>query len=155
VGLDPDLHGLTAEPPAPMAVDTHPGLAVLDQEASRAEAEWQKRLATGAGAPVVQVGTRRERGSRDEEDVNSLGVGVSIPFASQARVDEWAAAERAMAEARLRWRQGIRDQAVAGQEAEAALQSAEEAWPLIQRRGALAQRQQDLAQAALRQVKST
>ena len=96
----------------------------------------------------MQLGTRRERGSRDEEDVNSLGVGVSIPFASRARVDERAAAERAMAEARLRWHQGIRDQAVAGQEAEAALQSAEEAWPLIQRRGALAQRQQDLAQAA-------
>lgn len=148
VGLDPDLRGLTAEPPAPMAVDAHPGLAVLAQEASRAEAEWQKSLATGAGAPVVQLGTRRERGSRDEEDVNSLGVGVSIPFASRARVDERAAAERAMAEARLRWHQGIRDQAVAGQEAEAALQSAEEAWPLIQRRGALAQRQQDLAQAA-------
>jgi outer membrane protein TolC len=148
VGLDPDLRGLTAEPPAPMAVDAHPGLAVLAQEASRAEAEWQKSLATGAGAPVVQLGTRRERGSRDEEDVNSLGVGVSIPFASRARIDERAAAERAMAEARLRWRQGIRDQAVAGQEAEAALQSAEEAWPLIQRRGALAQRQQDLAQAA-------
>lgn len=148
VGLDPDLRGLTAEPPAPMAVDAHPGLAVLAQEASRAEAEWQKSLATGAGAPVVQLGTRRERGSRDEEDVNSLGVGVSIPFASRARIDERAAAERAMAEARLRWHQGIRDQAVAGQEAEAALQSAEEAWPLIQRRGALAQRQQDLAQAA-------
>lgn len=148
VGLDPDLRGLTAEPPAPMAVDAHPGLAVLAQEASRAEAEWQKSLATGAGAPVVQLGTRRERGSLDEEDVNSLGVGVSIPFASRARVDERAAAERVMAEARLRWHQGIRDQAVAGQEAEAALQSAEESWPLIQRRGALAQRQQDLAQAA-------
>ena len=148
VGLDPDLRGFTAEPSVQMAVDAHPGLAVLAQEASRAEAEWQKSLATGAGAPVVQLGTRRERGSRDEEDVNSLGVGVSIPFASRARADERAAAERAMAEARLRWRQGIRDQAVARQEAEAALQSAEEAWPLIQRRGALAQRQQDLAQAA-------
>lgn len=148
VGLAPDLHGLTVESPVRMAVDTHPGLAVLAQEASRAEAEWQKSLATGAGAPVIQVGARRERGSREEEDVNSLGIGVSIPFAAATRADERAAAERALAEARLRWRQGIRDQAVARQEAEAALQSAEEAWPLIQRRADLAQRQQDLAQAA-------
>lgn len=148
VGLAPDLHGLTVESPVRMAVDTHPGLAVLAQEASRAEAEWQKSLATGAGAPVIQVGARRERGSREEEDVNSLGIGVSIPFTAATRADERAAAERALAEARLRWRQGIRDQAVARQEAEAALQSAEEAWPLIQRRADLAQRQQDLAQAA-------
>ncbi|MFZ5533285.1 MAG: TolC family protein [Pseudomonadota bacterium] len=148
VGLAPDLHGLTVESPVRMAVDTHPGLAVLAQEASRAEAEWQKSLATGAGAPVIQVGARRERGSREEEDVNSLGIGVSIPFAAATRADERAAAERALAEARLRWRQGIRDQAVARQEAEAALQSAEESWPLIQRRADLAQRQQDLAQAA-------
>lgn len=148
VGLAPDLHGLTVESPVRMAVDTHPGLAVLAQEASRAEAEWQKSLATGAGAPVIQVGARRERGSREEEDVNSLGIGVSIPFTAATRADERAAAERALAEARLRWRQGIRDQAVARQEAEAALQSAEESWPLIQRRADLAQRQQDLAQAA-------
>lgn len=148
VGLEPDVCGLTAEAPAQTAVDVHPGLAVWAQEASRAEAEWQQRLAEGAGAPVVQVGTRRERGSRNEDEVNSFGVGVSIPFAAATRADERAAAERALAEARLRWRQGIRDQAVARQEAEAALQSAEEAWPLIQRRGALAQRQQDLAQAA-------
>ncbi|HXF07815.1 MAG TPA: TolC family protein [Candidatus Acidoferrales bacterium] len=148
VGLAPDLHGLTVESPVQMAVDTHPGLAVLAQEASRAEAEWQKSLATGAGAPIIQVGARRERGSREEEDVNSLGIGVSIPFAAATRADERAAAERALAEARLRWRQGIRDQAVARQEAEAALQSAEESWPLIQRRADLAQRQQDLAQAA-------
>lgn len=148
VGLDPDVRGLTAEAPAHMAVDAHPGLAILAQEASRAEVEWRKRLAEGAGAPVVQVGIRRERGSRHEDDVNSLGVGLSIPFASATRADERASAERAMAEARLRWRQGIRDQALARQEAEAALQSAEAAWALIQRRGALAQRQQALAQAA-------
>jgi uncharacterized protein HemY len=61
---------------------------------------------------------------------------------------ERSAAERALAEARLRWQQAVREQTVARQESEASLRSAQEALELAQRRGDLARRQQDLAQAA-------
>lgn len=149
VGLPADLRDLTPERVADIESDAHPGLALLAQKVKRAEAEWQQLRARGAGAPVLQIGGRRERGSRDEPAIDSLGMGLRVPFGGAvAKSPDRAAAQRAWGEARLQWRQALRDHAVSRQEAQAALQQALEIQPLVERRAELAQRQQDLAQAA-------
>ena len=151
LGLEPDVRALRPEPLTQVTPTEHPGLAVLAQETHRTQAQWEQLLAQGAGAPVLQVGGRRERGNLEETNVNSLGVGISVPFAGTVqRGPERSAAERAMAEARLRWQQAIREQALARQESEQALLSTQEAWALAQQRSDLARRQQDLAQTAFR-----
>ena len=149
LGLEPDPGALQPEPLGSIPPEDHPGLALLAQETRRAQAQWNQLLAQGAGAPILQVGSRRERSNREEDEVNSLGVGLSVPFAGAVHLGpERSAAERALAEARLRWQQAVREQTVARQESEASLRSAREALELAQRRGDLARRQQDLAQAA-------
>ena len=149
VGLPADLRDLTPERVADIESDAHPGLALLAQKVKRAEAEWQQLRARGAGAPILQIGGRRERGSRDEPAIDSLGMGLRVPFGGAvAKSPDRAAAQRAWGEARLQWRQALRDHAVSRQEAQAALQQALEIQPLVERRAELAQRQQDLAQAA-------
>ena len=133
----------------PLALPDGIRLALLAQKVKRAEAEWQQLRARGAGAPVLQIGGRRERGSRDEPAIDSLGMGLRVPFGGAvAKSPDRAAAQRAWGEARLQWRQALRDHAVSRQEAQAALQQALEIQPLVERRAELAQRQQDLAQAA-------
>lgn len=149
LGLEADLDALQPEPLGSIPPEDHPGLALLAQETRRAQAQWNQLLAQGAGAPILQIGSRRERSNREEDEVNSLGVGLSVPFAGTVHLGpERSAAERALAEARLRWQQAVREQTVARQESEASLRSAQEALELAQRRSDLARRQQDLAQAA-------
>lgn len=151
LGLEADIgaFALQPEPLTSVPLENHPGLALLAQATRRAQAQWDQLLGQGAGVPVLQVGSRHERGSRNEDEVNSLGIGISVPFAGAAHLGpERAAAERALAEARLHWQQAVREQTVARQESETALLSAREASTLAQRRGDLARRQQDLAQIA-------
>jgi outer membrane protein TolC len=149
LGLEPDVGALQPEPLASVPLTDHPGLALLAQETHRAQAQWTQLVAQGAGAPVLQVGSRRERSNREEDGVNSVGIGISVPFGGAVHLGpERLAAERNLAEARMRWQQAVREQTVARQESEASLRSAQEALELAQRRGDLARRQQDLAQTA-------
>jgi outer membrane protein TolC len=149
LGLEPDVGALQPEPQSRVPLEDHPGLALLAQETRRAQAQWTQLVAQGAGAPVIQIGSRRERSNREEDEVNSLGIGISVPFAGAVHLGpERLAAERALAEARVRWQQAVREQTVARQESEASLRSAQETLELAQRRGELARRQQDLAQTA-------
>lgn len=64
--------------------DNHPALQAVNAlvERKQAEVDWIK--SQGSGQPTLQLGMKSERDERDGRDIESAGVGISIPFGGQA-----------------------------------------------------------------------
>ncbi len=62
------------------SVDKHPALLMMNAliEREKANLEWVK--SEGSGQPVITLGAKSERGSRADEDIESMMLGFSIPF---------------------------------------------------------------------------
>lgn len=97
---------------APLQVDISPGhpqlrflSALRQQQANQVESE---RFAAGDNT-TVSFGMRRERGSSQEPDIESLGIAISIPFGgSSHRRAKASAAAVALTEADIRLQQAQR-----------------------------------------------
>jgi len=84
----------------------HPLLSFLrDRAESR---QMQARLARhdSAGNPTLFMGMRRERGASDEEDIDSLGIAITVPFGGGNYISAKSSAARlAATEAEVRYMQ--------------------------------------------------
>ena len=63
---------------------THPWLVMADAELARAEANLDLATDSVKGAPVLTVGSRRERASYSDVYVDSLGMQFKVPFGGGA-----------------------------------------------------------------------
>ena len=65
-------------------VDNHPALQAISTLIAREKAnlEWVK--AKGSGQPMITLGGKSERGSRANNDIESMSVAISIPFGGAA-----------------------------------------------------------------------
>jgi outer membrane protein TolC len=67
-------------------------------ERKRAQVKWVK--ATGSGQSTLSIGGKSERDSRDGQDIESIGIGLSVPFGGSAHLaPEIASAQLALSEA--------------------------------------------------------
>ncbi len=68
------------------SVNNHPALQALNAliEKEKANIEWVK--AKGSGQPVITLSGKSERGSRTDNDIESLSVAISIPFGGTAHL---------------------------------------------------------------------
>jgi len=64
--------------------NTHPWLAMANAELARAEAELDLVTDGAKGAPVLVLGSRRERGAFSDYYVDSVGLQVKVPFGGDA-----------------------------------------------------------------------
>lgn len=62
------------------SVDNHPALMAMNAliEREQANLDWVK--SEGSGQPVITLGGKSERGARADEDIESMSIGISIPF---------------------------------------------------------------------------
>ncbi len=67
-------------------VDNHPVLQALNTliEREKSNLEWVK--AKGSGQPVITLGGKSERGSRANNDIESISMAISIPFGGTAHL---------------------------------------------------------------------
>ena len=67
-------------------VDNHPALQAMNAriEREKANLEWVK--AKGSGQSVITLGGKSERGSRANNDIESMSVAISIPFGGTAHL---------------------------------------------------------------------
>jgi len=67
-------------------IDNHPALQALNAiiERKRANLEWVK--AKGSGQPKITLTGKSERGERADNNIESLGVAISIPFGGAAHL---------------------------------------------------------------------
>ena len=80
--------------------ETHPKLALTRSKIERLRARLKWVQASGREQPKIALGFKRERGARDEPHIESLNVGLSIPFGEGVYVaPEVAAAQVALSEA--------------------------------------------------------
>lgn len=67
-------------------------------ERKRAKVEWVK--AAGSGQSTLSIGGKSERDSRDGQDIESIGIGLSVPFGGSAHLaPEVASAQLELTEA--------------------------------------------------------
>jgi outer membrane protein TolC len=67
-------------------------------ERKRAQVKWVK--ATGSGQSTLSISGKSERDSRDGRDIESIGIGLSVPFGGSAHLaPEIASAQLALTEA--------------------------------------------------------
>lgn len=89
---------------------THPALEYLRSQVAVAEAAVQRSIREAKGSPTLTVGMRRERSSAAGPEVDSVGLGLSIPFGGGAFVSTAASdARRQQVDAEVRWRQARRE----------------------------------------------
>jgi len=62
----------------------HPWLVMVDAELARAEAELDLVADSAKGAPLLTLGSRRERGSFSDDYVDSIGLQFKVPFGGGA-----------------------------------------------------------------------
>lgn len=127
----------------------HPWLGLLAASTAVAEGHIQRARAAARGNPAVAVGGRRERGARGESHLDSVVLGLSVPFGGSAHVDvEVSSAKRLKAEAEVALRTAereLRQQLEAARREQATLGSARQ---LAEQQVALDRRQWEMANAA-------
>ena len=67
-------------------LDNHPALRAINAliEREKVNVTWVE--SEGAGQPIVTVGGRTEKGGHDDDYINALGIGISIPFGGKAHL---------------------------------------------------------------------
>lgn len=152
------LTGLTVRPAAPHQEvraaqeeleQNHPLLAlrrseIMISDSNIADAERQAK-----GSPNVSLGVRRERGDWQQNHIQSVGVSVSIPFASRALVSAGSAdARSARTDSELAMIQDMRALTAQLHEVEHELFTLEQALPLTERQRDVNHQQWQMAQTA-------
>ena len=90
--------------------DAHPWLAMANAELARVEAELELASDGAKGAPVLVLGSRRERGAYTDYYVDSVGLQLKVPFGGDTHrgaktVDNLRAVSAAKADRALLMRQ--------------------------------------------------
>tara|TARA_R100001369_G_scaffold19952_1_gene36257 strand:+ start:1633 stop:2901 length:1269 start_codon:yes stop_codon:yes gene_type:complete len=86
------------------AIDSgHPLLGFLQDQAKSRQLQAQLARHDSAGNPTLFMGMRRERGSSGEEDIDSLGIAITMPFGGGNYISAKSSAARlAATEAEVR-----------------------------------------------------
>lgn len=152
------LTGLTVRPADPhqevraaqedIAQD-HPLLALRHTEIMIDNSNISEAERNAKGSPSVSLGVRRERGDWQQNYIKSVGISVSIPFASRAVVAAGSAdARSARTDSELARVQDMRALTAQLHEVEHELFTLEQALPLTERQQAVNQQQWQMAQSA-------
>jgi len=127
----------------------HPLLAQAQAEVERGVAERDRSRGEKRGNPTLTLGTRHERGDRQEDYINSLGVALNVPFGlSSQAAPRVAAAELALAEAQSQRDQAKRQLEIALQEAERDLTATRDELSVAEQQNKLAQENLTLTRKA-------
>lgn len=88
----------------------HPVLRYLRSQAAIAESAVNRAERLAKGSPTLSLGVRREQGSYMEPEVDSFGLGLSIPFGGGAFVSAAGSdARREQVNAEVRWQKTWRE----------------------------------------------
>lgn len=127
----------------------HPLLAVYRDRISRTRDATRAARLEAAGRPTLFVGSRRDRGGRNEPYTDSVAVGINLPFGGTAHRDA-AAAGAAREAADLLAERDRRQRELQTQlhEIEHRIEQLAESLPLAEEQSRIAERQLEMAELA-------
>ena len=127
----------------------HPLLAVYRDRIARARVATRAARLEAAGRPTLFVGSRRERGSRNEPYTDAIAVGINLPFGGSAHRDA-AAAQAARAVTELLAKRNRRQRELQTQLHEIGrwLEQLAESLPLAEEQSRIAERELAMAELA-------
>lgn len=128
---------------------SHPLLAVYRDRITRAQDATRTARLEAAGRPTLFVGSRRDRGSRNEPYNDSIAVGVNLPFGGSAHRDAAAAsAAREVADLQAERDRRQRELQTQLHEIGHRLERLAESLPLAEEQSRIAERQLTMAELA-------
>jgi cobalt-zinc-cadmium efflux system outer membrane protein len=135
---------------------THPALGLAEAELERARAELALTDASARGAPVLTIGPRREQAALSTQQVDSLGVTLSVPFGGRSqRAVQTSAAARRVAAAEAARGLLLRSLDLNLHEARHSLEVIEASLELVRQRAALAATHLQMSETAFGQGEMT
>lgn len=128
---------------------SHPLLQYLQSDVDVAAGSVRQSEIAALGNPQLTIGTRRQRGDRFQPTIDSLSIGVSVPFGGRSFVSSRTSAARLQqVEAETQYHSTHRQLQLALHEAEHELSVTRTALPLAERQASLAAERRELAQRA-------
>lgn len=135
---------------------SHPWLVMADAAVARSEAELELVDGGAKGAPVLTLGSRRERGAYTDYYVDSLGLQVKVPFGGEAhRSSKTAKSLRAVSVAKADRAQLARQLELDLHEAHHSLVVVDASLALAAERSELADRRLQMSEQAFSQGEMT
>lgn len=144
----PGIHTETITPQEEVT-PAHPLLTLLRSDVDLAQAQISKAEADARGAPVLTVGTRRQRAGFFTDYEDALALSLSVPLGGRAHVNAAASAERrAKVDAEVQYLNTLRALNLQLHEVEHELFTLGESLPLSEEQAQLARQQWEMARAA-------
>ncbi len=142
--LPDDISEIIQPKPLP---DDHPLLEEARQAIEVAQAQVRVASESRRDNPEVELSTRRERGNLNESYASTVALTVRLPFATDARnLPQTSAAQTALTSAQSEYSRVRLALAYQGQQAEQALQSADQLLDLAEQQRAAARENLELIQ---------
>jgi outer membrane protein TolC len=128
----------------------HPLIQATQRKLQRAEADLQQVRSSKASPPTVSLGARRERSESNENQQDSIGLSVRIPFGHDGQQGvKIAAAQRNISENQAEFEKILRDTRIAIKNAEYTYRHAQDNLKTIELQQKIAEENLRLAKLAL------
>ena len=148
--FEESCHDLSSEKLKENDLNWHPLIQATQHKLQRAETELQQVRNSKASPPTVSIGARRERSESNENQQDSVGLSVRIPFGHNGQQGiKLAAAQRNISENQAELQKLLRDTRAAIKNAEYTYRSARDNLQIVESQQKISNENLRLAQLAL------